>query len=96
MKMKSSGAGRQTNVVLSPAVSLTRSILRLKSVPGPDSGVIPSFTNAETRKIRIGPEPGKTFPETVHPVAVNPAPTTGGLEKLTTVESKEKSPWKPM
>ena len=96
MKMKSSGEGRQVRVVITPGVLLTRSMRRLNSVPEPVSGVTPSFTKAETRRILIGPGPGKTFPATVQLLAVSPAGWTTGLEKLTTVESKLKSPWKPM
>ena len=96
MKMKSSGGGRQVRVVLAPGVLLTRSIRRLNNVPDPDSGVTPSLVNAETRRILIGPGPGKTFPATVQLLAVSPAAWTTGVAKLTTVESKLKSPWKPM
>ena len=95
MKMKPFGEGRQLRVLLSEGVPLTRSILRLNNVPGPESGVVPSFENADTRRILIGPGPARTFPATVQPLAVSPAASTIGLEKDTTVESKVKSPWKP-
>ena len=95
IKMKLFGDGRQLSAVLSEGVLLTRSILRLNNVPGPESGVVPSFEKADTRRILIGPGPGKTFPATVQPLAVSPAAWTTGLEKVTTVESKVKSPWKP-
>ena len=96
MKMKSSGDGRQVSAVLSLGFELTRTIRRLNSVPAPDNGVLPSLTKAEMRSVLIGPGPGNTLPETVHPVPVNPAPWTGGVEKFTTFESKVKSPWNPM
>ena len=96
MKMKSSGDGRHVSAVLSLGFELTRTIRRLNRVPAPDNGVLPSLTKAEMRSVLIGPGPGNTLPETVHPVPVNPAPWTGGVEKFTTFESKVKSPWNPM
>ena len=74
---------------------LTLSILRLNSVPDPFSGV-KSCEKAEMRRVLIGPVPGRMLAETFQLVPVSPAPATYGGEKVTTVSSKVKSPWKPM
>ena len=96
MKMKLFGSAAQISGVVAPGVLLTRSILRLKSVPDPFSGV-KSFEKADMRRVLIGPGPGRTLPDTVQLEApVSPAAATGGLEKVQTVSSKVKSPWKPM
>ena len=54
-----------------------------------------SFEKADTRNVLIGPGPGSTFPETFQLPPVSPEFCTGGLEKVATVSSKVKSPWKP-
>ena len=95
MKIKLSGAGFQTNGLIAPGVLLTRSILKLNSVPDPFSGV-KSCEKAEMRRVLIGPPPGRMLAETFQLVPVSPAPFTYGGEKVQTVWSKVKSPWKPM
>ena len=67
----------------------------MNKVPDPDNAVIPSLTKAETRNVRMGPPPGRTFPDTFQLVPVSPAPETGGAWKLTMVWSKVKSAWNP-
>src|ERR1700674_2992975 len=98
MKIKLAGAGFQTNGLVAPGVLLTRSILRLKSVPIPFSGV-KSFEKAEMRRVFIAPGPVlRTLPDTFQLTAVRPAACVGPGEtvrKVTTAESKRKSPWKP-
>jgi hypothetical protein len=95
MKIKLSGAGFQANWVISPGVLLTLSILRLNNNPDPFSGV-KSSEKAEMRRIlAVGPVPFRMFAETFQLLAVSPAGATNGDEKVTTVESKVKSPWKP-
>ena len=98
MKIKSSGAGFQTSVLVSPGVLLTLSILTLNSVPDPFSGV-KSFEKADMRRVLVVPGPLlSTFPDTFQLTAVSPAPCVGPGEtvrKVTTAESKVKSPWKP-
>ncbi len=98
MKMKLSGAGFQTSALVAPGVLLTRSILTLKSVPIPFNGV-KSFEKAEMRRVFIVPGPLlRTFPDTFQLTPVSPAPCVGPGEevrKVTTAESKRKSPWKP-
>ena len=54
-----------------------------------------SFEKADTRSVLIGPGPGNTFPVTFQLPAVSPLFCTGGAEKVATVSSKVKSPWKP-
>ena len=95
IKTKLFGSACQTNGLVEPGVLLTRSILRLNSVPDPFSGV-KSCEKADMRKVLIGPIPGRMFAETFQLFAVSPAPATGGLEKVHTPSSKVKSPWKPM
>ncbi len=94
MKIKLFGSAAQINGVVAPGVLLTRSILRLKSVPDPFSGV-KSCEKADMRSVLIGPAPGRMFAETFQLLAVSPAPATCGVEKVQTVSSKVKSPWKP-
>ena len=80
-------------------MQLTLSILSSNRVPGPpDSPVAPSFEVPMKRSVLIGPGPGRMAPVTVQPmvVTVSPAACTGTVAKVTTVESKVKSPWKPM
>ena len=102
MKLKLSGGAAQTKGLVSPGVLLTRSILRLNSVPAPSSGV-KSSEKADTRSVLSVPGPVlRTFEETFQLLAVSPAACTcvfepgGGVGKLITAESKVKSPWKPM
>jgi hypothetical protein len=96
MKIKLSGSGFQTNGLIAPGVLLTLTILRLNNVPEPFNGVTPSFDKAETRRVFSVPGPLLImFPATVQLLALSPAGATGGLAKLTTAESKVKSPWKP-
>ena len=95
MKTKLFGSGCQTNGLVVPGVPPTRSILRLKRVPDPLSGV-KSSEKAEKRNVLIGPGPGRMFAETFQfPTPVSPAACTNGAAKVTTVESYVKSPWKP-
>ena len=98
MKIKLFGSGFQTNVLVSPGVLLTLSILRLNSVPTPFSGV-KSFEKADMRRVFIVPGPLlRTFPDTFQLTAVSPDACVGPGEtvrKVTTAESKRKSPWKP-
>ena len=94
IKIKLFGSAAQVRAVLAPGVLLTRVIFRLNKVPEPESGV-KSLEKAEIRKVLIGPPPGRTLPETFQFVEVSPALETGGFWKVTTVESKVKSPWKP-
>ena len=94
MKKKLSGGGCQTKGLVAPGVLLTLSILNSKNVPDPDRGA-KSFAKADTRAVLIGPGPGSTAPDTFQLPAVSPAFCIGGFEKLTTVSSKVKSPWKP-
>ena len=73
MKIKLSGYGLQTNGLVLPGVLLTLSILRLKSVPDPLSGM-KSSEKAEKRKVLIGPGPGRMLAETFQfPPPVSPA-----------------------
>lgn len=95
MNSKSLGGAAQVNGVLAPGVLLTRTMFKLNRTPDPESGVIPSFENAEIRRVLIGPPPGKTFPVTFQLLAVNPAAEMGGDWKVMTVSSKVKSPWNP-
>ena len=95
MKMKLFGSGCQINGVVAPGVLLTRSILKLNSVPDPFSGV-KSWEKAEMRRVLIGPVPGRMFAATIQLPAVSPAGSTYGGEKVQTVSSKVKSPWKAM
>ena len=95
MKIKLSGAGAQTKGLISPGVLLTLSILRLKSSPDPFSGVKSSEKAERRRILAFGPVPFRMFAETFQLAAVSPAAATNGGEKVTTVESKVKSPWKP-
>ena len=95
MKTKLFGGGAQTNGLVLPGVLLTRSILRLKSVPDPLSGV-KSSEKAERRNVLIGPGPGRMLAETFQfPPPVSPAACINGAEKAITLWSKVKSPWKP-
>ena len=97
-KIKLSGAGFQTSVLVLPGVLLTLSILRLKSGPAPFSGV-KSFEKADMRSVLIVPGPVLImFEETFQLVPVSPAPCVAPGEtarKVHTAESKVKSPWKP-
>ena len=95
IKKKLSGGAAQTKGLIAPAVLLTLSILNSNSVPDPESGV-KSFEMADMRSVLIGPGPGRIFAATFQLPAVSPACCTGGLEKVTTVSSKVKSPWKAM
>ena len=95
MKIKLFGSAAQTNGLIAPGVLLTLSILRVNNVPDPFRGV-KSFEKADMRRVLIGPPPGRMLPETFQLTPVSPAPATGGLEKVQTVSSKVKSPWKPM
>ena len=82
--------------MLAPGVLLTRVICRLNNVPAPDNPVVPSLEVADMRRVRMGPPPGRTFPITLQVPAVIPAAATGGLWKVTTVESKVMSPENPI
>ena len=81
------GDGRQFNGLVAPPAPLTLNILRLKSVPDPFNGVIPSFEKAEKRNVRSEPGPANVFALTVQLVPVRPAAWPGGEAKLTTVGS---------
>src|SRR5438045_5411379 len=91
IKEKVAGGGAQANGRTAPGVLLTLSILSSNSVPDPDNGV-KSFERADIRSVRIGPGPDRTAPATFQFPPVNPACCIGGLEKVTTVSSKVKSP----
>ena len=93
MKKKLSGSGCQFKGLVAPGVLLTLSILRTKRVPEPESGV-KSLEKADRRRILIWPVP-MTFDETFQLLAVSPEGDDAGLAKVTTDESKVKSPWKP-
>src|SRR5204863_6564410 len=67
-------------------------ILNSNNVPAPESGA-KSVEKAEMRNVLIGPEPGRTLPETFQLPAVRPALCTGVLSKVTTLSSKIRSPW---
>ena len=95
MKTKLFGSACQINGVVAPDVLLTRRNLRLNSVPDPFSGV-KSCEKHDRRRVLIGPTPGRMLEETFQLLAVSPAPCAAGDEKVTTVSSKVKSPWKPM
>ena len=71
---------------------LTRVILRLKSVPEPESGV-KSFEKADILRVMIDPFAEMILPDTFQFVAVSPAGETGVAWNVTIVESKVKSPW---
>ena len=87
MKIKLFGSGSQANGLVLPGVLLTRSILRLKSVPDPLSGV-KSGEKADRRNVLIGPGPGRMFADTFQlPPAVSPALSRNGGEKVTTLSS---------
>ena len=80
--------------MLAPGVLLTLVMFRLNRVPEPVSGV-KSFEKADIRRVLIGPPPGRMFPDTFQLLTESPALETGGFWKVTTVESKVKSPWNP-
>ena len=92
MNKKSFGDEAQVNALLAPGVPLTRVIFKLNNVPEPERGVNPSLEKAEIRTVLIAPLPGMTLPETFQLFEVRPAGETGGTWKVTTVESKVKSP----
>ena len=97
MNSKSFGGGRQAKLLVAPGVPLNLSILKLKSVPAPLIGVIPSFDRADIDTVVI--VPGPVFwmlPETVQLPEVRPVAWTGGEAKPTTAESKVNWHWKPM
>ena len=67
---------------------LTRSILKLNNVPFPFRGVTASLTKAETRRAIMVPGPVlMILAEMDQLLAVSPAGSTNGVEKLTTAES---------
>ena len=87
MKKKLSGGCFQVKGVVLPIVLLTRSILRLKSVPIPFSGV-KSSEKAEMRNVLIVPGPVlRMFEETFQLLLVSPAASTCGVAKPTIAES---------
>jgi len=95
MKKKLSGSAAQTNGLVSPSVLLTRNILISNNVPEPLNGT-KSFEKAEMRSVRIVPGPEFNMPAATFQLPeVSPAFWIGGLEKVTTAESKVKSPWNP-
>ena len=96
MKTKLFGIGFQTNGLVLPGVPLTLSIVRLNRVPDPSSDVRLD-EKADMRRVLIVPGPLLRMPpETFQLVAVSPAACTNEFAKLTTAESKVKSPWNPM
>ena len=99
IKKKLSGGGAQTNGLIAPGVLLTLSILSTNSVPDPDRPA-PSVEKADMRSVFIVPGPVlRMLPATFQLTAVSPAACVGPGEtvrKVTTAESKVKSPWKPM
>ena len=87
MKIKLFGAGFQTSALKSPGVLLTRSILTLKSVPIPLSGV-KSFEKAEMRSVFIVPGPVlRMLPDTFQLTAVSPAACVGPGEAIRNVHT---------
>ena len=75
MNSKSFGFAFQTSVVLAPPVQLTLRQRVLKRTPDPLSGVTPSLTKADMRKVLSVPGPVlRVFDPTVQPLAVSPAP----------------------
>ena len=91
-----SGAGCQVNGVEAPGVLLTLSILNSNNVPAPFNGT-KVFMKADMRRIRtpVGGF-GRMLAETFQfESLVSPALWTCGVAKVTTLESKVKSPWKP-
>jgi len=77
-RAKSSGADAHVSGVLAPCVLLIRVMFNKKRVPEPDNGV-ESMEKAETRRVLIGPEPGKTLPVTFQLVPVSPAARDGRI-----------------
>src|SRR5438128_5530257 len=88
--------GAQTKGLRAPHVLLTLSILSSNSVPDPFSGTnVP--INAEMRRVLVVPGPVLRMLEETFQYGslVTPALCTCGVAKVTTAESKVKSPWKP-
>src|ERR1051326_1269294 len=94
MKRKLFGGAAQAKAVFAPCTLLTLVKFKLNKVPEPESGV-ESVEKAEMRKVLVVPAP-MTFAVTFQFVAVKPAGDAGVAWKVTTDESKVKSPWKPM
>ena len=97
MKMNSlpDETGAQTNGVKAPGVLLARSILSSNSVPEPFSGT-KVLEKADIRRVLIVLEVARMFAETFQfGSLVSPALWARVVSKVTTVESKLKSPWKP-
>jgi hypothetical protein len=93
--------GAQTKGLVAPHVLLTLRILSSNRVPGPPFRGTKVFMKADIRRVLIPVAGmGRTFPETFQfGSLVSPALWTGGsappVPKLTTDESKVKSPWNP-
>ena len=88
MKRKLSGAGRQSNEVVSPGVLLTLFILSSNSVPSNPFSGVEVVEKADTCRVLIVPGPlSIMFEEKVQLLAVSPAACTSGASKLTTAES---------
>src|SRR5256886_3421218 len=93
MNTKLLGGFAHVSAVLAPCTLLTLVKFKLNNVPEPERGV-EEVEKAEIRNVLIVPPP-ITFPLTFQLVAVNPAGDAGVPWKVTTEESKAKSPWKP-
>lgn len=85
------GGALQTNGLAEPGVLLTLSILRLNNVPDPVRGV-KLCEMPDRRRVLIGPGPGRMPAERFQPLAVSPAAWIAVAAKVTTDESKVKSP----
>ena len=84
---KSSGATRLVTIWCGSTETFLEPTIAHESVK--------SFEKADMRSVRIGPPPGIMFADTFQLEAVSPALDTGGLWKVTFVESNVKSPWNP-
>src|SRR5438132_5176550 len=93
MNTKLFGGLAHVSAVLAPTILLTLVKFKLNNVPDPERGV-EVVEKAEIRNVLIVLAP-VTFPLTFQLVAVNPAGDAGVPWKVTTEESKVKSPWKP-
>ena len=93
MNTKLLGGFAHVSAVLAPCTLLTLVKFKLNKVPDPERGV-EVFEKAEMRSVLIVLAP-IIFALTFQLLAVNPAPEAGVPWKVTTEESKVKSPWKP-
>ena len=91
IKMKLFGGATHVSGVFAPGVVLTRTMFRLNKVPEPESGV-KSFENADKRRVRIGPPPGRIAALIIQLLLVSPAAEIAEVWNVITDESKVKSP----